>query len=105
MITSAQFAGVRSGSVWGSRIGSLLMELSCVRGSSAIGERFDDERGGAVEGNAAGSQMRDVDLKDVMHALPHFELHGRARAGGSLGVLARVIQQSFVAPDLDQQRR
>src|SRR5580692_4448788 len=105
MITSALFAGVRSGSVWGSRIGSLLMELSCLRRSLAVGECFDEEGCRPVEGDAAGLQIRNVDLKHVVHALPHLELHRRSRAGGSRGVLARIVQQPLVAADLDQQRR
>src|ERR1022692_291773 len=114
MITSALFAGVRSGSVRGSRIGSLLMgallcgprvRVGSLRRSSALGECFDQERRGAVEGNAAGSQMRNVGLKHVMHALPHFESHRRSRAGCALGILARVVEQSLVATDLDQDRR
>lgn len=61
------------------------------------------ELAGGVQGTSCAYELRDVELEDVVHSLPHFELDSPAGLFDGSGKSAGIVEQDFVGADLDQQ--
>ena len=70
-----------------------------------IVEMTGEELGCTVECPPRADELLDVELKDVMHSLPHLEPHCAASVDDGKGEPPRIIDQDLVRADLNQQRR
>ena len=68
-------------------------------------EGLAEEPSRVVERKPAAFEMGHVELEDVMHVFPDFELDRHARVRCTFGILPGVIEQKFVLPHLNQERR
>jgi hypothetical protein len=68
-------------------------------------EGVAEEASGPVERGPAAFEMRDVELKDVMHPLLDLELDGNTRQLRAISILPRIVEQAFVGADLNEERR
>lgn len=80
----------------------------CADGAGlGFGPRRRRRAGSARRGRTRRGRSRDgdIELEDVMHALPDLERDGDAGPPRKRGILRGIVGQPLVGADLDQQRR